>query len=87
VAKERLRLNRDVAEWTAAALALPGIQLEPLSPAIAIASTRLPWAVQPDPADRILLATARHLDATLLTADRRILEYGERGFLKCLAPS
>jgi len=41
---------------------LPGIRLEPLSPAIAVASTRLPWEVHPDPADRILLATARDLD-------------------------
>jgi PIN domain nuclease of toxin-antitoxin system len=36
VAKERLRLNRDVADWLAAALSLPGIHLEPLSPEIAV---------------------------------------------------
>jgi PIN domain nuclease of toxin-antitoxin system len=87
VAKERLRLNRDVADWLNTALSLPGIHLEPLSPAIAVASTRLPWEVHPDPADRILLATARHLDATLVTADRRILDYGAHGFVHCLPPS
>jgi PIN domain nuclease of toxin-antitoxin system len=86
VAKGRLRLGQDVAEWLKAALSLPGIRLEPLSPVIAVASTRLPWEVHPDPADRILLATARQLDATLVTADERILEYGAQGFLKCLAP-
>ena len=85
VAKERLRLNRDVADWLTAALALPGLQLEPLSPSIAVASTRLPWDVHPDPADRILLATARHLDATLVSADRQMLAYAERGFLRCIA--
>ncbi len=87
VAKGRLRLARDVADWLAAALALPGIHLEPLSPAIAVASTRLPWQVHPDPADRILLATARHLDATLLSADRQMLAYAEQGFVKCAAPA
>jgi len=87
VAKERLRLNRDVADWLTAALALPGIQLEPLSPPIAVASTRLPWDVHPDPADRILLATARQLDATLVTADRQLLAYAGEGYLKAMAPS
>ena len=53
VARGRLRLGQDVAEWLEAALSLPGIRLEPLSPAIAVASTRLPWEVHPDPADRI----------------------------------
>ncbi len=86
VAKERLRLNRDIADWLTAALALPGIQLEPLSPSIAVASTRLPWDVHPDPADRILLATARHLDATLVSADRQLLAYADEGYLKAMAP-
>ena len=87
VSKGRLRLSRDVAEWIGAALGLPGVRLEPLSPAIAVASTRLPWEVHGDPADRILLATARHLDATLVTIDSQILGYGKLGFVKCIAPS
>jgi PIN domain nuclease of toxin-antitoxin system len=86
VAKDRLRLNRDVADWLLAALALPGIHLEPLSPEIAVASTRLPWQVHPDPADRILLATARHIGATLISADGRMLDYAGKGLVRCLAP-
>lgn len=85
VTKGRLRLGQDVAEWLAAALSLPGVRLEPLSPMIAVDSTRLPWEVHSDPADRILLATARHLNAALITADGKLLEYGAHGFLKCLA--
>lgn len=42
VAKGRLRLSRDVGEWIESALGLPGIQLTPLSPVVAVASTRLP---------------------------------------------
>jgi len=86
VAKGRLRLSRDVAEWLAAALGLPGVHLAPLSPGIAVESTRLPGEVHPDPADRILLATARNLNATLVTADERLLDYAERGFVRCISP-
>jgi len=90
VAKGRLVLARDVGDWVDAALSLPGIHLEPLSSAIAVASTRLPptrlsGQVHPDPADRILIATARNLDATLVTADERMLDYAKAGYLRCLA--
>jgi PIN domain nuclease of toxin-antitoxin system len=84
VAKGRLRLTRDVGEWVDAALALPGIHLAALSPTISVASTRLPWEVHSDPADRMLLATARHLGIPLVTADERMLGYGEMGFVRCL---
>lgn len=87
VAKGRLGLNCDIADWLDTALALPGIHLQPLSPSIAVDSTRLPWPVHPDPADRILLATARSLDATLVTADTQMLGYAHAGFLRCLAPA
>jgi PIN domain nuclease of toxin-antitoxin system len=87
VSKSRLRLSCDVGEWVDTALKKPGVSLAPLLPSIAVASTRLPWDVHPDPADRILLATARHLGATLVTADRQILEYAAHGFVKCLAAS
>jgi PIN domain nuclease of toxin-antitoxin system len=84
VAKGKIQFGRDVGEWVDAALALPGIRLAPLLPLIAVASTRLPWEAHPDPADRILIATARHLNAALVTADRRILDYARQGFMRCL---
>ena len=86
VAKGRLRFNRDVADWIDAALSQPGIQLAPLAPAISVASTRLPWPTHPDPADRILMATSRSLDLTLVSADEQILDYAARGFIRCIAP-
>ncbi len=84
VSKGRLALDRDVGEWVAAALALPGIRLAPLSPEVAVASTRLPGAMHADPADRILAATARHVDAVLVTEDQRLLDYGAAGHLRTL---
>ena len=87
VAKGRLRLAKDVGEWLDAALALPGMRLIPLSPAIAVASTRLPVPTHADAADCILIATARNLDAALVTADQRILAYATAGLLTCIEPS
>lgn len=84
VSKGRLALERDVGEWIAAALALPGIQLVPLSPEIAVASTRLPGMLHADPADRILAATVRHVNALLVTEDQRLLDYGAAGYLRVL---
>lgn len=84
VSKGRLVLDRDVGEWVHAALSLPGIRLEPISPEVAVASTRLPGEIHSDPADRMISATARHLGSTLITADQLLLDYGKDGHLKTL---
>jgi PIN domain nuclease of toxin-antitoxin system len=68
-------------DWVRDALTIPGLTLVPLEPEIAIASTRLPFEMHTDPADRILVATAHHLGATLVTADGVLLELaGKRHF-------
>ena len=75
VAKGRLQLSKPVGEWIEEALSPPEMHLLPLTPAIAVASTTLPGNVQPDPADRIIIATARAYDVALVTADREIRAY------------
>jgi len=84
VARERLTLDRDVGEWMDDVFALPGISLAALSPAIALASTRLPGDLPADPADRMIVATTRHSGATLVTADKALLAYGKAGHLRTL---
>jgi PIN domain nuclease of toxin-antitoxin system len=59
--------------------------LHRLSPDILIASSFLPGEPPRDPADRILLATARELGATLITRDRLLLKYGENGGVSTIA--
>ena len=81
VHKGRLLLGRETGAWIEAALALPGIRLAPITPAIAVDSVRLPGTLHPDPADRLIIATARHAGVPLLTADRAILAYGEQGYV------
>lgn len=71
----RLNLGRPIAEWFAIALAYPGVQLIDLTPEIAIDANNLPGAFHKDPADRIIVATARTLGCDLLTADQKILHY------------
>jgi PIN domain nuclease of toxin-antitoxin system len=71
----RLNVFRPVEDWVRDALAYPGVRLLDLTPEVAIASTRLPDPFHRDPADRILVATARALNVPLLTADAKILAY------------
>ncbi len=78
----RLRLDRDVVEWIEAVLDLPGFRLLPIEPAIAVASVRLPGTLTRDPADRLIVATARHHGAQLMTADRAMLDYGAAGHVR-----
>ena len=64
-----------IEEWMEGALAYPGIQLLELTPQISIESTKLPDEFHKDPADQIIVATARVYDISLLTADHKILDY------------
>ena len=84
-AKGRIVLPLDIMHWVENALAAPGVRLQPLTPAIALHSSRLPADFHGDPADRILVATARIVDAVLVTRDARILAYGAAGLVKTLA--
>ena len=78
---ERLELACVVEEWMEQAMAYPGLQLLELTPQIAIESTKLPGSFYRDPADQIIVATARVYDIPLLMADRRILQYQHVRFL------
>jgi PIN domain nuclease of toxin-antitoxin system len=78
----RLTLPCPVAEWFDQALAYPGMQLLPLTPRIAVESTQLPGTFHRDPADQIIVATARIYDCPLLTADDKILRYPHVKLLK-----
>lgn len=70
----RLELSTPVEKWIEQALSYPGIWLPELSPEISIESTRLPGDFHRDPADQIIVATARIYNS-LVTLDERIIEY------------
>jgi PIN domain nuclease of toxin-antitoxin system len=61
------------------------VTVEPLSPSIAVESCELPEMFHRDPVDRLIVATARVANATLMTRDRQILDYAARGHLTAIA--
>lgn len=73
--KERLAVSCDPEEWIEQALDMAKLRLVPLSPKLAYKSTVLPQPFHNDPADQIIVATAREETATLITQDNRILNY------------
>jgi PIN domain nuclease of toxin-antitoxin system len=81
-ARKRVELSIDVRAWMVRALGFPGVRLKPLSPSIAIESTRLPGDLHRDPVDRMLVATARLQGAALVTRDERLLRYAKDGHLR-----
>jgi PIN domain nuclease of toxin-antitoxin system len=83
--KGRLHLTMDCLEWVNQALEMPGPSLVGLTPEIAVESTRLPGALHADPADRILVATARNIGARLMTRDQQLLAYGKKGHARIIA--
>jgi PIN domain nuclease of toxin-antitoxin system len=75
VQKGRLDLAPDVDTWISNNLKRP-VELEPLSPSICIANSRLA-EFHGDPADRLILATALTLGLPLITADKKIIEWNK----------
>jgi PIN domain nuclease of toxin-antitoxin system len=79
VAKQRLVVSLPCQYWVRQALQVPGLSLVPLTPEIALQSSFLPGEFHGDPADRIIIATARDTGAVIITADQRILDYARDG--------
>jgi PIN domain nuclease of toxin-antitoxin system len=82
--KGRITLSRPVEDWVRSALRAPGVRLLPLTPEIAVESARLPGSAHGDPADRILVASARVVGGRLATRDRTILDYAGGGHVAAL---
>ena len=70
----RIRFAIPVDQWLARALR-PPIHLLPLTPEVAVAATQLPGAFHRDPADQLIVGTARVYDCPLVTVDRLIRAY------------
>jgi PIN domain nuclease of toxin-antitoxin system len=79
--KNRIRARQDYRKWLDDGIAGTGVTLQPITPGIAWSSSFLPRHFHADPADRMLVATARELDVPLLTADANIIAYAQDGNL------
>ena len=73
--KGRINVKIDPKLWLDNAIKNSGLKVIELSPEIALESCSLPGNFHKDPADQIIVATARSLNLTLLPKDRKILNY------------
>lgn len=71
----RLRLRWSPERWITEALDVTRARIGELTAAIALDAGLIPRTTLPDPVDRLLVATARGFDLTIVTADLRILDY------------
>jgi PIN domain nuclease of toxin-antitoxin system len=71
--------------WFDRLLMIDGVRLTNLAPSTFIDSSFLPGQPPRDPADRVIIATAREQTLTIMTRDRPILDYGKAGHVLTLA--
>jgi PIN domain nuclease of toxin-antitoxin system len=74
----------DAKTWFARVMAGPGIREASLTSEIAIDASFLPGELHGDPADRLLVATARYLGVPIVTRDRSIITYGQNGHARVI---
>jgi PIN domain nuclease of toxin-antitoxin system len=72
----RIRLQRPLRDWLETAVAPPLVRRMSISPAVAAEVAQLPSSFHRDPADRIIVATARVAGAVVATSDGRIVDSG-----------
>lgn len=75
VARGRIALSMDIEEWLSVVSQIEAVSFMPVDNEIAVKSVELPGEFHKDPADRIIVATARKLAAPLVTADDKIRSY------------
>lgn len=75
VAKGRLALTMDIDDWLATVATIEGVSFVSVDTDVAVQSVRLPGEFHPDPADRLIVALARHHSVPLVTGDTKILGY------------
>ncbi|MCF6301205.1 MAG: type II toxin-antitoxin system VapC family toxin [Proteobacteria bacterium] len=75
IEKDRISLSMDIESWTKEVEAIQGVRFMSVDNEIGIKSTKLPGKFHKDPADRIIVATARKLAVPLVTIDEKIIAY------------
>lgn len=81
-AKGGIALTLDPHPWFERFCELPSVALAAMPTSVLVASTCLPGTPPHDPADRIIIATARAFGYVLATRDAKILDYGAQGHVQ-----
>lgn len=85
VKKRRIMLDRPVRQWIDEALHMPGVRVAEFTPEVAMEAALLEATELRDPVDRTLVAAAQAIGATLVTQDRRIIEWARGGGIRILS--
>ena len=81
----RVAFSVPVLDWLTDATETPGLNVIPLDAIIAVEAAHLPGAFRGDSPDRVIAASTRIMSGTLISADPRMIEYGEAGHLRVAA--
>lgn len=82
--KGRLPMPMPPRVWIDRVMTAGGLQWASMPADVLIASSYLPGDPHGDPADRIILATAREYGLRLVTRDRKILDYARHGHVMAM---
>lgn len=84
-AKNKLVLTARPQDWFEQVCRLPGVSDLQITAKIFTESVGLPGELHKDPADRLLIATARLHNMVLVTRDTKILAYADKGYVRAIA--
>ena len=70
-----LAFSMDIDSWLSTVREIPRVRFAPVDVDVAVKSVQLPGVFHKDPADRMIVATARKFAAPLVTKDLKIRAY------------
>jgi PIN domain nuclease of toxin-antitoxin system len=82
--KQRIILEMPYLEWINKSIEITHLHVAPLTPSIAAESCRLPGEFHGDPADQLIVATARVEGLAIITRDQKILEYSKHKYISAI---
>lgn len=82
--KKRINIYEPTKEFLKSVTSVRGLSTKDISPEIAAESVLLMDDFHGDPVDRIIVATAKIYGATLLTRDKKILDWAKSGHIRCV---
>ena len=83
--KGRFKSSYSPQRWFEQLMSVPDTTLAELTAKVLMESSFLPGDLHSDPADRILVATAREYGFTIMTRDHALLDYARDGHLSAFA--
>ena len=82
--KNRIKIKLPIRDFLGSMVNIDGLSIIDITANIAAESVSFGNSFHGDPADRIIVATAQVLGATLITRDERILNWSKQGHIKCI---